>query len=62
MRFNGLIILAIALLSLSGHLYGERRLYNWNDAQTAGMGMNTAIEFIGVGISLILISALENDR
>lgn len=58
-RFNGLIVLAIAIVGLAGHLAGEERLYNWNSSH-AGMGVNTSVEFIAVGISLILLSLLEN--
>lgn len=58
-RFNGLVVLAIAIVGLAGHLAGEEHLYNWNGSR-AGMGVNTAVEFIAVGISLILLSLLEN--
>lgn len=59
-RFNGLIVLAIAIVGLAGHLAGEEHLYNWNGSRSAGMGVNTAVEFIAVGISLILLSMLEH--
>lgn len=59
-RINGLVITAIAMASLLGHLSSREYLYNWN-ASHAGMGLNTALEFLCTGISLFLISLLRDE-
>lgn len=56
-RYNGLIIAAVALAAICGHIYGHEELYNWNRSH-AGMGLNTALEFLGTGISLFLIASV----
>lgn len=58
-RINGLVIMAIALTSLAGHLSGQQRMYNWNASQS-GMGLNTALEFLCTGLSLYLIANLKD--
>lgn len=60
-RINGLVIVAIALTSLTGHLAGREYLYNWN-ASHAGMGLNTALEFLATGLSIFLISLLRDEE
>ena len=45
---TGVIVAGIALLTLLGYAFGEERLYNW--AGSIGMALNTAIEFVFVGL------------
>lgn len=59
-RMSGLIIIAISLTSLSGHISHHPALYAWTDG--AGMGINTSISFVFVGISLILLSDLRQRK
>lgn len=57
-RINGLVILAISITALCGHLQSRPRLYNWGDAQFIGMALPTAVSFVGVGLSLWLVAGL----
>jgi len=60
-RFSGLVVLAIALTSLSGHISGHAYLYSWTAG--SGMGMNTSLAFILVGISLVsLANTIERNH
>lgn len=54
-RYSGLVISAIAIASICGHVYGREELYNWNHSHS-GMGINTAFEFLATGISFFLIA------
>lgn len=53
-RMAGLIVLAISLTALSGHISNHPYLYMWSKG--AGMGLNTSICFAFIGISLIVLS------
>lgn len=58
LRINGLVIIAIAIASLIGHMNNNQRLYNWNGSQS-GMGLNTALEFLFTGISIFLVALVK---
>lgn len=60
-RYSGMIIAAIALAAVCGHVYGREELYNWNRSH-AGMGLNTALEFLITGISFFLLATLMGER
>lgn len=53
-RMAGLIVLAISLTALSGHISNHPYLYMWSKG--AGMGLNTSICFAFIGVSLIVLS------
>lgn len=42
-RILSLLVLAVALTSVTGHLMGVAVMYHWGTTGTAGMGINTAI-------------------
>ena len=51
----GIIIFAIGLSGISGHMTGNSRLYKWHDADV-GMAVFTSVAFFVLGIILYLIS------
>ena len=59
-RMSGLIILAIAMTALSGHISHHPAMYSWTSG--AGMGPNTSIAFVLVGVSLILLSDFKQRK
>lgn len=58
-RINGLVVTAISMAALCGHLQARPYLYNWGDTQFIGMALPTAVSFIGVGVSLWLVAGLS---
>ena len=50
----GLCVIALGSFSLLGYLSGHPEYYSWSSSKP-GMGMNTAIAFTLVGISLFLL-------
>lgn len=59
-RMSGLIVIAISLTSLSGHISHHPALYAWTNE--AGMGINTSLSLVLVGMSLILLSDFRQRR
>lgn len=53
----GVSVVCIALLSILGYVFGQQRFYSWNGG--IGMAVNTAVEFVLVGLGFIWISLSE---
>ena len=55
------IVFAIGLSAIYGHIIGETRFYRWSGTADVGVAINTAIAFVINGIGLFMLAHLEKE-